>query len=580
MNAKMKTILHTINKNLKPKKYKKVFIFSKDNALMQMLISLITCTLFMLQVISCASNKSEEDTPPSFEINTSFDIGTVELGKKRTLNIMIDNNDANARYEIKMGKECFTFTDDGKGNVTFTSKGTICEQDVIIKVGNSQKIIKLWAVDSNIMDIGRGLLIKYVNTYEERWNDKGSGATDDATFWYPQADKKDGWYPLGSYIRPDYEIAPLELEKYPMILVKDSKEKDPTKSELISYPKDYVRIWDDTGSGADNDGSIWRPVCPSNYVALGGVVAKEDRDKPNKADVVCVLRAYTSAAKIGEQVYSDRNSSATHNVSIKEIVIPENPIINDENKAALLVGTMVACPGYSKADCDDEIRNLANFLLVPKVISEQSKNNEEPVLSGYNKYEGRAKFFSSVRLPFSMINALVVNIDQIPDYVSKSPFIFLQRQEEYKSIFAYDNRQGSGIINQEYTTESSFEEQDVKEFNQKVGLTVTVGGEVGFLGTGGSSEVSLSTEFGWRQETAYTFGNVNSQTISIEIPPGKFVEVVQITTFFQALRVDGFKVGKRQLSAGGGTLKTLQYPPNKISTGFVLYLTCFLGDIR
>jgi vacuolar protein sorting-associated protein 13A/C len=57
-------------------------------------------------------------------------------------------------------------------------------------------------------------------------------------------------------------------------------------------------VWDDSGSGAFADGSIWRPVVPAGYVALGDV-AVAGHDPPTGATLLVrddpeVLRASPS----------------------------------------------------------------------------------------------------------------------------------------------------------------------------------------------------------------------------------------------------------------------------------------------
>lgn len=55
-----------------------------------------------------------------------------------------------------------------------------------------------------------------------------------------------------------------------------------SQSALLSYQMvgEYIRLYDDTGSGARDDLSIWRPVVPAGYHALGDVAVANNRDAP------------------------------------------------------------------------------------------------------------------------------------------------------------------------------------------------------------------------------------------------------------------------------------------------------------
>lgn len=74
----------------------------------------------------------------------------------------------------------------------------------------------------------------------------------------------------------------------------------PSNTEDVRKPVDFNEIWNDGGSGADKDVKIWRVVCPATFVALGNVAT--NGEKPDIDSISCVHKKYT------EQGYNDGNS--------------------------------------------------------------------------------------------------------------------------------------------------------------------------------------------------------------------------------------------------------------------------------
>lgn len=103
--------------------------------------------------------------------------------------------------------------------------------------------------------IAGSLDIKYVNQYDLVWWDKGSGGDHDGSYYRPKTPA--GYYRLGHYGMGGYG-APTEAS----IVVKE------LKPGMLVRPVGYSKIWDDSGSGADWDGSFWQPNPPQGYKCL------------------------------------------------------------------------------------------------------------------------------------------------------------------------------------------------------------------------------------------------------------------------------------------------------------------------
>lgn len=138
--------------------------------------------------------------------------------------------------------------------------------------------------------------IDFVLAYDEIWNDRGSGAARDVSFWRPTP--ATGWYRVGHHVKLGHGF-PTEATMVVKAKVGDS----------LAKPIDYAGIWNDSGSGADRDVSVWRPVCPNGYQALGDV-ANGSHAKPSIDEVRCVKASALEQAQPGAEIWNDSDSGA------------------------------------------------------------------------------------------------------------------------------------------------------------------------------------------------------------------------------------------------------------------------------
>lgn len=144
-------------------------------------------------------------------------------------------------------------------------------------------------------------------TYNLIYNNREGGGSEKISFYRPWAISDNprkhfvtvGHFPVPSYGFPDGAH----------LLFRDD-------SEVLKPPIDYQFIWDDYKSGAKMDGSVWRPVPPPGFVALGFVASSVRGEKPPLNAVRCVARHLVTPAKLTRRLYSDSGSGARHDLSI------------------------------------------------------------------------------------------------------------------------------------------------------------------------------------------------------------------------------------------------------------------------
>lgn len=89
-----------------------------------------------------------------------------------------------------------------------------------------------------------------------------------------------------------------------------------------------TEVWDDNGSGADRDISIWQPTPPSGYYSFGHMLHKEKNPSSHEMPITIVVRprpGYENllARPIGyEEVWNDAGSGADRDVRIFRIKCP------------------------------------------------------------------------------------------------------------------------------------------------------------------------------------------------------------------------------------------------------------------
>jgi hypothetical protein len=415
---------------------------------------------------------------PTPSLAISRELTTLKQGA--TAEIKVSARDAEfdpVDFGVSGGSSCLTYSRTGD-SITLTAGMSPCAAELTIEAASTGLIqtVQVNVIDPLVMDIGNGLLIRYVNAYQWRWNDSGSGASQDTSFWHPVAPA--GYFPLGSVIRGNYED--LNVSKNaPAIVVKDFN-----ANGALAAPTGYEQIWNDGGSGASNDGSVWRPLCPEGYAALG-VVTQAGYATPSTDDIRCVKNSYTVVGSIGPEITNDSGSGAGADLGVFGIA-PPVALAGNDGRVPFTVGASLACSGYNpQVNCAGQSSSI-HVLMLPIPITDLTGNEDiEPRLSGHQPLDvSIPRFFSSMRMPFTLIPAAATtNVDF---QVKESPFYNVYRTESYSTLpdGVVDNRQGSNTVRKLFQVQTGLSTTETETFTQEVGIKVSAGGSAGFLANG------------------------------------------------------------------------------------------------
>ncbi|PKH84003.1 hypothetical protein CXF97_04950 [Pseudomonas sp. Choline-02u-1] len=165
------------------------------------------------------------------------------------------------------------------------------------------------------------LLINFTTEFLRIWDTDGVSSRP-ASFWRPTPapDALPGYFPLGDVVTRG--VGNINGERVVAVACEaDIASTDPTKGRALRRPDDYELVWKDSGSGSKRDLSIWRPLPPAGYVALGSVCSN-DHEKPSLNAVRCVRADLVIASNSSELIWDDKGSKARQRISSWSAVPP------------------------------------------------------------------------------------------------------------------------------------------------------------------------------------------------------------------------------------------------------------------
>ena len=129
------------------------------------------------------------------------------------------------------------------------------------------------------------------------WKDSGSGANRDFSSYHPKDCPSLADSGVGNYVDKPVGYCVEAL-----------------KPQSLVVPSGWSVIWKDSGSGADWDGSFWKFSCPAGFVALGHA-AKRDYNQPDINNYRCVNSSLVTSGTFSN-VWEDKGSGANEDCSI------------------------------------------------------------------------------------------------------------------------------------------------------------------------------------------------------------------------------------------------------------------------
>jgi hypothetical protein len=181
-----------------------------------------------------------------------------------------------------------------------------------------------------------------------------------------------GYFPLGDFAANGF--VNINGNTIVAVVCEDpTADEDKSKGKALSAPKDFERVWKDSSSGADADCTIWRPIPPTGYVALG-MVCSNGRDKPLSNTVRCVREDLVIASSVSNRIWSDSGSGAKQDFSAWGIEPPSA----EAGEIYFSPGTFIGTNSHRRPAADTIVYSLR--MQIPFQISTPPA---PPALSGH-----------------------------------------------------------------------------------------------------------------------------------------------------------------------------------------------------
>lgn len=386
------------------------------------------------------------------------------------------------------------------------------------------------------------LLISFTTEFLPQWDDQSSGAYKAVSLWRPSTTSNElsQYFALGDIATTHYRNI---NQRKVVAVVSDANRINGT---ALRPPEDYHRVWKDTGSGARNDFSIWRPLPPQGYVALG-LVCGVGYDKPSRNAVRCVRADLVVKAQCGQLIWDDKGSGATKDFSIWSITPPRAA----PGEIHLAPGTFTGSDRYTRpSEATYSLR-----LSLPAVFSDALP---APCLTGHEEPE---ELQSSTSTQHCLL----------PWFCVKDPQMNAVEQLHNCDTYRLER------IDRHVLTAFGHNPSTVSSARRWVASKGETGQQAGALSVNSSVELckewptgTRSTElafcahldetFTHTQHSAKGWNQPSTFEIFSYIPPGKAIAAYLLHSEYRLLRQDGSQVSGAVSYINGDEVYMSEYP--------------------
>ncbi len=195
----------------------------------------------------------------------------------------------------------------------------------------------------------KDLLINFTTEFHLLWNDKGSGAHKSASFWRPENS--------ANHLANFFSLGDISVEGYSQInnrkivaLVSDTNSVNGT---ALRPPEQWAAVWNNQGSKGSAEVSVWRPIPPPGYVAMGHVCSV-GYESPPLNTIRCVRADLVVASHLGPMIWNDKGSRARVDFSAWDIFPPQAK----PGEAYLAPGTFFGIDDYARPHTQELVHAL------------------------------------------------------------------------------------------------------------------------------------------------------------------------------------------------------------------------------
>lgn len=191
------------------------------------------------------------------------------------------------------------------------------------------------------------LRVTLTTEYDWVYDDSGSKAKRNINIWHPKS--QGTLRPLGSIGISGNYVDNANGKRAALLVGVNPSVPATGGRPAVAAPTSWTKVWDDEKSGGKHNGSFWRPTPPSGYVALGDVGGKQWNPNPMPS-IWCVREDLATLAKLKtSSIWDDAGSGAKKDCSIWEI-LPNPTGVSGAEKLPIFSGTFRSHDRHTKPD--------------------------------------------------------------------------------------------------------------------------------------------------------------------------------------------------------------------------------------
>ena len=392
----------------------------------------------------------------------------------------------------------------------------------------------------------KDLVIGFTTNFECRWHDMESGGKYNGAFWHPiiPPDMAD-FHPIGTLGWPGY--GDININRIAVMAV--VKDANGPAGDALCVPERFELVWNDKGSGAKYNGSMWRPIPPEGYVALG-LVCNRNWGPPPPEDVRCVRSDLVVPARPGNGIWNDEETGSNTDFGAWDIRAPGAPA----GEIFFSPGTFIGWASHLKPTTDPNAYALR--LPIPQETPPDNPTPPVPVLNGYSRpspFEQDTVAYSSILPWFTVKDPNLTPAAQLVH----SPKYRLERVDRYVLIdHGYNDTSEIQEFSWSFTIGTSKEKAST--FSSTTSIELGGEWEIGF-----KFSAKLSQSFTYTETTTNGWSTALTKTIVARVPPHKALAAYKIQSTYTLFNTEGHAVTNDGVPYDTESIYWTEYPRSR-----------------
>ncbi|WP_085684062.1 MULTISPECIES: Vps62-related protein [unclassified Pseudomonas] len=393
------------------------------------------------------------------------------------------------------------------------------------------------------------LLISFTTEFHRIWETRGSRSSP-AGFWRPTPapDALPGYFPLGDIAI--HSSADINGEIVAAVVCEsDSEGIESSRGKALMRPDDFELVWKHSGSSISTRTSIWRPIAPVGYVALG-LVCSNDHSKPSSNVVRCIREDLVIAARVGDSIWNDKGSGATQNFSAWSI----EPPTAEPGEIYFAAGTFIGVQSHTKPST-----HIAAYALRMQIPVRTDSAPAAPVLNQHSvpSDAGTAMTTQTVRLPWFAVRDYTTAGEQF----LKSPFYLMKRTDQYLLI-GFDHNDTDKRKTLKWSAPRAQNATAMQIFNRLTSIEIEKAWPVTALSDVRATRFSarLHKQFTHTEELASGWEESRPPIVFTIAAKKTSVAVFQLHSYYELTRADGTPVATIFGYSDDSSIYLTEYP--------------------